>query len=366
MARQHSRARNGCLLASRRDRPSPAHRLLDDLGLLQTARRRVPVDRRDRVRRDRADGHERPGHAGRGSRARALRGSRAAGPRRACALPPDGSSGVGTGARGEDRPCRRARARRRGAAGRGAPAVPMADDVPVLGGRTAVRRRGRTGRADRRREHVPAARPRPEHRSVPRSSIARGPRGLPGRHVGHQPSRGRGARPGRDALEARRPARPRPPVEQRRQGVGLAPAPGPGCARSRPVPGGARDARVRRRHLARDRPAEPPRRRAGVAPHPLPQSRALRERARRSPPDPGKRNASAISGVYGRRIPFGREGCSSCPCSRVPALTPGEPCSPGSVFRGSWSPSWWPPQLPPRPRVRPRHRPSPSRRCTRG
>ena len=113
------------------------------------------------------------------------------------------------------------------------PPVPMADGVPVLGGRTAVRRRGRAGRADRRREHVPVARPRPEHRSVPRSSVARGPRGLPGRHVGHQPPRGRGARPGRDAFEARRPARPRPPVEQRRQGMGLAPAAGPGRARSR-------------------------------------------------------------------------------------------------------------------------------------
>src|SRR5215211_7507414 len=61
--------------------------------------------------------------------------------------------------------------------------------------------------------------------------------------------------------------------------MGLSPAPGRGRRGSRRLPRGARHQRIPRRHLARDRPAEPPRRRSGVAPHPFPQPRALRGRA---------------------------------------------------------------------------------------
>ena len=52
-----------------------------------------------------------------------------------------------------------------------------------------------------------------------------------------------------------------------------------GCPRPRSVPRGARGTRVPRGDLARDRPAQPPRRRPGLAPHPVPQPRALRGRA---------------------------------------------------------------------------------------
>ena len=81
MAPQHSRAQ-GPLLASRCDRTIAPHRLLDDLGLLQAARRRVPVDRGTGF-----DGIElmvtNDPDTQDASGARALRGSRAAGPRRA-------------------------------------------------------------------------------------------------------------------------------------------------------------------------------------------------------------------------------------------------------------------------------------------
>ena len=85
---------------------------------------------------------------------------------------------VGPRARGEDRPGDRARPRRR---------APLVVVHPPYRWQTAYRSwvderlsaAAAERRADRRREHVPVARPRPEHRSVPRSSIARELEGFP-------------------------------------------------------------------------------------------------------------------------------------------------------------------------------------------
>ena len=248
MAPQHSRGGGRPLLASRRARRPTGDRLLDDLGLLQADRRRVPAVRADRVRRDRADGDERPGHRRRRHGSGALSEDHALPrPRGARAVPPDVPAGVGPRPAREDRPGDRARARHRGhrsssctrpTAGNRTIAAGWYETLPNVaaerGCRVAVENMFPCGCA------VEAWRGSTRARSRWRTWR------VPGRHPGHEPPRrsGPGSRRGRHP--ARRPAGPRPPFEQRRQGLGLAPAPGRGRPGPRPVPRGARGTQVPR------------------------------------------------------------------------------------------------------------------------
>ena len=151
----------------------------------------------------------------------------------------------------------------------------------------------------------------PRRGDLPRGAVPRGPG--PGRQGGarHEPRGRRGPRPRGRGRPARRPTGPRPPLEQRREGVGLAPAARSGDPRSRPVPRGAGRAGVRRRGLARDRSPLVPRRRRSVAPHPRPQPCALCRAARaRGPRD--RPNLSSVEGVKRRRNPISLAEGGTC------------------------------------------------------
>ena len=129
----------------------------------------------------------------------------------------------GTDPIGEDRSLRRGGDRRRHPGGRRAPPVSLAARVPSLAHRGPAEPRGTNRRRRRRREHVPG----PiggQGRDVPFEPGSRTARGPPPPRPRHVPCGRREARSDRGPEAVRGAPPTRPPLRQRREGMGLPPA----------------------------------------------------------------------------------------------------------------------------------------------